>query len=48
MAVLVIIFFLAVGLGVALTVNEKKAREAARAQDPNPVLPASTPPAGLA
>ena len=46
MAVLVIIFFLVVGLGVALTVNEKKAREAARAKDPNPVLPASAPPVG--
>jgi hypothetical protein len=37
--VLVILFFLVVGLAVALTVNEKKAREAARAQDPDPVLP---------
>jgi MFS transporter, UMF1 family len=39
LAVLVILFFLVVGLAVALTVNEKKAREAARAQDPDPVLP---------
>ncbi len=39
MAVLVIVLFLAVGLAIALTVNEKKAREAARAKDPSPVLP---------
>jgi UMF1 family MFS transporter len=39
MAVLLIIFFLALGLAVALTVNEKKAREAARAKDPAPVVP---------
>ncbi|MFZ2359809.1 MAG: MFS transporter [Anaerolineae bacterium] len=39
LAVLVIILFLVVGLAVALTVNEKKAREAARAKDPSPVLP---------
>lgn len=39
MAVLVIILFLAIGLAIALTVNEKKAREAARAEDPSPVLP---------
>lgn len=44
MAILVIVFFLAAGLGIALTVNEKKAREAARAKDPNPVLPAAAPP----
>jgi MFS-type transporter involved in bile tolerance (Atg22 family) len=39
MAVLVIILFLAAGLAIALTVNEQKAREAARAKDPTPVVP---------
>jgi UMF1 family MFS transporter len=39
MAVLVIVLFLALGLAVALTVNETKAREAARAKDPAPVVP---------
>jgi hypothetical protein len=43
LAVLVIILFLVVGLAVALTVDEKKAREAARAKDPDPVLPGDLP-----
>ena len=43
LAVLVIILFLVVGLAVALTVNEQKAREAARAKDPTPVLPGDLP-----
>jgi hypothetical protein len=38
-AVLLIIFFLTAGLAITLTVNEKKAREAARAKDPAPVVP---------
>ncbi|MEI2692593.1 MAG: MFS transporter [Anaerolineae bacterium] len=41
MAILAIVAFLAVGLIIALTVNERKAREAARAKDPAPVLPTS-------
>jgi MFS-type transporter involved in bile tolerance (Atg22 family) len=45
MAVLVIVLFLAAGLAIALTVNEKKAREAARAKDPAPVVPGDLAPA---
>jgi UMF1 family MFS transporter len=39
MAILAIVLFLALGLAIALTVNEQRAREAARAKDPAPVLP---------
>lgn len=39
MAILAIVLFLALGLAIALTVNEQRAREAARAKDPTPVLP---------
>lgn len=39
MAVLVILAFLAVGMAIGLTVNEKRGREAARAKASAPVLP---------
>jgi len=39
MAILAIVLFLTLGLAIALTVNEQRAREAARAKDPAPVLP---------